>query len=85
MITISTEINSRERKNYLLQDFPKLLQMGLCIIQEVIFNNLRRGQNGKGRASMTSCEVLSCTGSIRRIYTCFCSGANDARHHFQLP
>lgn len=84
MVIISAEINSRGRKNYLPQDSLKLLQAGFWIIQGAIFNNLRRGQNGKGRALMTSCEVLSCTENIRRIYTCFCFGAYDARHHSQL-
>lgn len=84
MVIISTEINSRMRKNYLPQVSLKLLQLGFCIVQGAIFNNLRRSQNGKGRALMTSCEVLSCTGNIRRIYTCFCSGACDVQLHSQL-
>jgi hypothetical protein len=33
MITISTEINSRERRNYLLQDFLKLLQMAFALLR----------------------------------------------------
>jgi hypothetical protein len=84
MVITSTEINSRGRKNYLPQDSLKLLQMEFCSIQVVIFNNLRSGQNGRGRALMTLCEVLSCPGNIRLIYTCLCSGANDVRHYSQL-